>query len=142
VTAKAVTEPHSINVLPATLTSCLMRANASINALIASMLTNSDIAIGVIQAATIAMGLPLKTVSLVGLDTILLIMSAIKMSALVLLILHTSRKGYAIGVNSDAATVVLLNFVGSASLGIIFIGDGATKNALAILSRPLSASPT
>lgn len=71
-------DPHSINVSPVTLTSCLMKENVSINVLTPNMWMNSDIAIGVIQAAMIATVLPLKTASHVDLDTILPIMSAIR----------------------------------------------------------------
>lgn len=137
-TAKAVMDLHSINVSLATLTLSLMRVNAFINAQMASMSTNLDIAIGVIQAAMNAGGLPCKTVSLADLDSIFLITNALKMNVLMPHILPTSMKGSVTGVNSDAVTAALLNFVDSAFLDIIFIGDGATKTALEILSKTLS----
>jgi hypothetical protein len=139
VIVRAATGPHNTNASPVIPTSCLIRANVSINVPMASMWTNTGIVIGVIQAATIVMVPHPKIVSLAGLDTISLIILVTRGNVQAPPILPISRKESVKDVNSAAPGVTLLNSASSASLVSTYTGDGAIRGVPAILSRPLLA---
>ena len=84
------------------------------------------IATGVIPVVYNAKGQPNKIASYVDKTIIFLIMCAIEMNVLMQHIWPFLKKEYAKDANSDAQSVILLNFANTASLDTIYIKDGAT----------------
>jgi hypothetical protein len=109
-----------------------MIINAHTHAVWASTKMMKVTAIGVILAAWNAMVQHLKTVCLVPLTITSAIISAIKMSALMLLTYQFLKSVYARDASSDAPNVFLLNSANTASLAIRFTRVGAICNVQGI----------